>query len=343
MLHIQEVFKNSFTKNSNWIQNKEIKEAILLVEKYGLTGSNEQLIKAFEDLVNKEFTDVANFFNEKLSETKEKIIKVFKESISSENIKADEFNQQIKNLYNFDALRNILNSMQNEQKEVNVVSKELSDFFQNINSMKTQEQELQKMAKNLNSFIKNFLEVDQTLFKEFKEAIPFDMFNKYSPTKNTWTWSPVQKSPKIILCDNNMKAKRADPSYTYAAVLGTTKLAKGHFQWELEVASGNTQHQWITFGILEAHLVKNLDNFAYVDTNGLSTYGQYYKMNKVGSLADFDNKTFLCDLNLIKGTFTISCQGTVICKEQSDLKDKVYLPFAILYRNENTITLKVLK
>jgi len=343
MLHIQEVFKNSFTQNSNWIQNKEIKNAILLVEKYGLTGSNEELIKAFEDLVNKEFTEVANFFNEKLNETKEKIIKVFKESISSENIKADEFNQQIKKLYNFDALRNIIDSMQKEQKEVNVVSKELNDFFQNINSMKTQEQELLKTAKNLNSVIKNFLEVDQSIFKEFKEAIPFDMFNKYSPNKSTWTWSPTQKSPKIILSDNNTKAKRADPSYTYAAVLGTTKLSKGHFQWELEVASGNTQHQWITFGILEAHLVKNLDNFAYVDTNGLSTYGQYYKMNKVGSLSDFDNKTFLCDLNLIKGTFTISCQGTVICKEQSDLKDKVYLPFAILYRNENTITLKVLK
>jgi len=343
MLHIKEVFNKSFTQNSNWIQNKDIKDTILLVEKYGLTGSNEELIKAFEDLVNKEFSEVTSYFNEKIEETKDKIIKVFKESIASENIKADEFTKQVKTMYNFDTLANILDSMEKEQKEINTINKELTDYFANINSTKSQEQEVQKMAKNLNSFIKNYLEVDQNLFKEFKEAIPFDMFNKYSPTKKFWTWNPAQKSTKILLSDNNTKAKRNDPSYTYAAVIGSLKFAKGHYQWEIEVSSGNTQHQWITFGILEANLVKNLENFAYVDTNGLSTYGQYYKMNKVGTLPDFDNKTFLCDLNLIKGTFTISCEGTVICKEQNDLKDKTFLPFAILYRNENAVTVKVVK
>jgi len=343
MLHMQQIFKQNFTENIHWIQNKDIKEAILTVEKYGLTGSNEQLIKAFEELVDKELNEISVFFEQKLKETKENILKVFKDSISAENLKVDEFTRQMKNLYNFDKLTTILEPLQTGETDANQINEQLKDFFNSINSNKAQEQELQKLSKNLNSFINNYLEVDRTLFKDFKEAIPFDLFSKYSPTKSLWTWSPVQKSSKIVLSEGNNKAYRADPSYTYAAVIGSTKMAKGHFQWEIEVKSGNTQHQWITFGILETNLVKNLDNFSYVDTNGISSYGQFYKMNKVGTLTDYDNKTFLCDLDLIKGTFRISCQGTLICKEQNDLKDKVFYPFAILYRNENSVTVKVIK
>ena len=341
MLHIDDIYNPNFLSNSNWIHNKDIKEAIAILKKYNLGKSKEQFIRAFEDIVNQQFNEITKFFEEKLNEKKQGVIKLFKEAILEEKVNTVDFETEVNLIYNTSSFINILNSFQREEKELELFNRELSNFFNNITNMKSKLNELQTMAKSLTTFAKKYLEVDFSLFSEFKESIPFDMLNRYSPLKASWTWSPEQKSSKLSLNENNLKVRKLDAYQGYSGVLGNIKMAQGTYQWEISASTGNGEHNWISFGITAAN--PNIEKIDFNATCSMSTKGQVYYMNKVRELSNYDDKVYLCELDMEKRTFTVSYKGKVLCKQQGQLKEEAYYPFVILYQQGNCVSLKVIK
>jgi len=341
MLHIEDIENPNFLSNSNWIHNKEVKEAVALLKKYNLGTSKEQFLQAFEDVVNHEFNEIVKFFNEKLNEKKEVIIKQFKEAILAENLNIVDFENEVNRIYDKISFMSILNSFQREEKELDSFNSELTTFFNNTNNMKSQLSKLEVMAKNLKTFTKKYLVVDSTLFSEFKESISFDIFNRYSPFTANWTWAPEQKSAKITLCENNLKVKKLDNSQGYTGVLGNTKMSEGVYQWEISASTGNGEHNWISFGITTPN--QNFEKMDFNNTCSMSTKGQAYYMTRIRELADYDEKVYLCELDMNKRAFTISYKGKVLCKHQGQLKEDAYYPFVILYQQGNSVTLKIIK
>ncbi len=65
-------------------------------------------------------------------------------------------------------------------------------------------------------------------------------------------------------------------------------------------------------------------------------------MESEGLMLNFDNKIYSCELDMDNGTFTISYQGTVIAKQDKNIKGKIVVPFGTLGEPGNWMRLHVL-
>jgi len=347
ILEIDDVYDRSFLPNLNWINDQEVKKAINLIDQNQLNGPADQLRELFEALLDKEFAKIQEYFQEKISEQKAKILADFRGTSDFEIVNVEEFMKQLHDLYNFDSFVSILQSLHKEDKGLELLNKELDTFLQEIGAKEEQQKSLVDLAQRLNRFTKNYLASDLGTLEKFKKSIDFGILDDYPLRIKKTSWDPFKKSQRLEIIENNTIARRLDDVYEMTAVLGITEMEHGHYQWEVEVNTNNPQHQWILFGVADKSLGKNLEVFNYREAMGLSTFGQFYNLTKVESLSDYndyDNRVYVCDLDLSKGVFTVSSDGKVIAKGDKDLKGnhgKVYVPYAILTRRDNMIRLQM--
>jgi len=348
-LEISHISQPNFLQNSNWIKDANVKSVIQALESHQLTGAKDQVFGIFSELLDKEFEKLGEHLLHKLQETKEKMLKNFKESPMTLDNKLKDFTKQLKSLYNLDSLFKILESWQTSKKNLNVVSQDLDNFFKEVSFQKQQEGELRKLAKDLNFSLKNFVDIDQVVFEDFKASIPFDIFDTYpskktssQPNSEQWCWDIAKKSKAINLKESSMRAtKETGANGEYAAVVGNVKMVDGCHLWKIEVATYNANRAWICFGIAEESLCGDMENFPYEKSIGFSTYRQPYQMNVIGALTEYDNKVFLCKLDLDNGVFTISHNDNVIVKSKNSLMNKVFLPFVCMSTRNNTVKMTI--
>jgi len=318
------------------------------MEEFKVTGAPNQVYEIFEDLLEKECEKLKDFFLTRLQETKEKILKNFKDSPVTMDNKIKEFLKQFKTVYNVDSLNNIINSWQTSKKGFAVVNQELDLFFKDVNCMKTQEMELRKLSKELNSSLKNYLVIEEISFENFKKSIPFEIIETYPPQKEVspfsnelWAWNISKKSKTITLKENNMRAtKESGANGEYSAVVGSLPMSKGCYEWKLEIKTFSANRSWICFGIIEEGLVSNFEDFPFEKGFGFSTYRQPYQMTVVDAIPEYDNKTFTCQLDLDNGTFAILHHDTVICQQTNNIMNKIFIPFVCLNTRSNTVKLQ---
>ena len=367
MLHIDELYKKSFKNNANWIHNKEIREAILMLEKYSNEDFNdidneiddeimlegvsnsviyEKLQKGFEENLNKEFDLILGFIKDKIIEVKDSIKCNYLQHLQhNEQLNVKPFVNKLKEYYSFDKIVNMYNELKMDNVTLNDINYQFNDII--VKNPKSGEIELEKLGHDISEKLVKNTVVDHVIFEDFKKHVTeiFEPLKLYVPQKKKWGWDSNHKAKGIILSEKNSKAMKNDTTMGYTAVIGDVKMKKGKFIWEINVNSGNTTHQWMSFGIIDFSVVSSYENFPYSSTYGLTTYGQLYQMSKsTNSISEYDNKTFRCELNFVKGTFEISHEGNLICSVNNlALKDKTMVPFAILYRQSNTVMLKVIE
>ena len=336
-LEIEDIYKKSYPENINWIRNEDIRLGILTLQKYGATDNKEMLLKAFENLLEKEFSKIVNYFLEKTKEIKAKIMQNLQEFSPYEQINIEEFFATLNSSYNFNTFLEILNQLNNGKKDIKQVNIELDEFLKQTESNKIEQQDLQDISSTIYSFSKDYLEVNNDIFDQFRRGIPFEIFDNYPTSLKTWSWDNANKNSSIVLREHNTAAIKVDALYGYANVLGNIEMAEGRYQWEIEAIADNIEKQWIAFGVVETNIAKNSDDFSYKDTIGMCTYGHLYQMVHLDKILDYDSKSYFCDLDLTKGTFTISYQGTLIAREKVSLAGKKFIPFATLYRQNNKV------
>ena len=344
-VEIDDINRRLFGPNIGWIQDNTIANAITSIEKHKLTGHKEQLVGILGKLVEKEFTKITDFFMAKIEETKIKVLENVKQLSQEGDMVIDEFTTKLKSLYNFDTFLGILEPLKLDETDINDISQKLDIFFQQINSQQDHQKELRVMARKIISLTKNCFEGDKDLFDKFKDSIQFDIFDSY-PSKaiSQWAWSesPSAKSSTILLKGDSWITKKEKIPKGFTAVLGDTELSTGIWKWEIEVSSGRIDHEWVYFGIMEPRLAGDIENVHYSKGMGLTTSGYFCGVEKVNNLGEYDNKRYLCVLDMNEGTFTISSDGLLICKEKDSLKGKTYVPFATLYYSGNTAKLKTI-
>ena len=345
ILEVDDVYDRTFLPNLNWINDHEVKKAIKIIAEYQLNGPGDQLRQLFENLLDKEFAKIQEYFQEKILEQKAKILDDFRATSDFEMVNIEGFMKHLQELYNFDSFISILQSLHKEDKSIELLNKELETFLLEISAKEIQQKSLIELAQRLNRFTKNYLTSDSDTIEKFKHSIDFHILDDYPLRIKKTSWDPFKKSQRLEILENNTIARRLDDIYEMTAVLGITEMEHGHYQWEVEVNTKNPQHQWILFGVADKNLGKNLEAFNYREAMGLSTFGQFYNMTKVEALNDYDNKTYLCYLDFSKGLFTISFEGKVVAKGDKDLKgnngNKVLVPYAILTRRDNMIRLQM--
>lgn len=341
-LQIEDIDKRTFSDNNEWIRDTTIAEAILAVEKNKLQASKDHLAATFEKLIEEEFTKVIEFFMMKIQETKAKVFENISK-LSMEGLAVtEEFPTKLKSLYNFDSFLGILDPIKQDGADLNIINKQLDEFFRHINGQVDQQKELHEMARKILSIKKNYLEVDHRLFDKFLKSIPFDLFEEY-PTRLacTWSWSSSKKSSKITLSEDGTTAKK-EAGAGYTAILGDTEFNNGKWNWEIDVASARNDKKWVYFGVIEPSLVPTTENLPYNSGIGLDTYGAAYRMSIITDIYGYDNKKFTCELDIDEGTFRIFSGGKEVCKEVESLKGKRLVPFVTLYEAGNRVKLKTL-
>jgi len=348
-LEISHISQPNFLQNSNWIKDPNVKLVIQALEDHKLSGAKDEVFGIFSGLLDQEFEKLGQHLLQKLQETKEKMLKNFKESPTTLDNKLKDFTKQLKSLYDLDSLFNIVDSWQGNKKNLNVVSQNLDDFFKKVSFQTQQEGELRKLAKDLSFSLKNFVQVDQVVFEDFKASIPFEIFDTYpskktlsQPNSEQWCWDISRKSKTINLKESNMRAtKETGANGEYAAVIGNVKMVDGCHSWKIEVATYNSNRSWICFGVIEERFCGDMENLPYEQSIGFSTYRQPYQMNVIGALTEYDNKVFLCKLDLESGVFTISHNDNVICKSKNNLVNRVFLPFVCMSTRANTVKMTI--
>lgn len=342
-LEIDDINKRTFSDNIEWIKDTTISEAILAVEKNKLQGSKVDLAATFGKLIEEEFTKVIEFFMMKIQETKAKVFENISKLSMEGVVVTEEFPTKLKSLYNFDSFLGILDPIKQDGADIVIINKQLDEFFHHINSQVDQQKELHEMARKIISIKKKYLEIDHGLFDKFLRSMQFDLFEGYpARLASTWSWSAAKKSSKITLSDDNTVAKKEDGAGGYTAVLGDTEFDSGKWNWEIEVASGRNDKKWVYFGVIEPSLVHTSENLPYNSGIGLDTYGSAYGMSRIVDISGYDNKKYLCELDLNEGTFRISCGGKEVSKEFTNLKGKKLVPFVTLYEAGNRARLKTL-
>lgn len=162
------------------------------------------------------------------------------------------------------------------------------------------------------------LETDVTILQEKKKQ------------QQSLGWEWTQKSLLISLSDDSMTATK-NFSKGWTGVFGIKQMFQGCYKWEIEVLCATNDKSGLIFGIIEYNSGCNPANFSYNSVIGLGLKGSTQNTIKKNQLQNYDNKVYLCSLDLELGTFTISHEGTVICKEKDDLRNKVFVPCAGLY------------
>ena len=64
----------------------------------------------------------------------------------------ENFLKELESLYNFDALLNIIEPFQPDQRSLETVNTELTEFIQQVNSQKMESANIQEKAKDLYNF-----------------------------------------------------------------------------------------------------------------------------------------------------------------------------------------------
>lgn len=346
-LDIDDIDKRIFSYNVAWIQDPTIAKTIMTLEKFKITGSRDQLIAAMGNLIDEEFNKLMDFFVEKIKEAKMKVMENIKKSAGEDNNVLERFVKKLKTLYNFDSFLGILEPLKQDVADIDGLSKELHEYLEYINSQQKEMDELRDMAKKIGNLTKSYLELELQQFEKFKESLSFGLFDNYpSWTKedvNSWTWSSVKKSQKITLSEDMKIAKKTVNSDGYHGILGDVEFSQGKARWEMDIATEGYVSRWVCFGIIEPQYAKNINNLPYNSYLGLSTRGQTYGLQKVNELKRYDNQKYLCELDLETGTFTISSEGVIACRETYSLKNKRFIPFVVLYMTGNMAKLTVLK
>jgi len=325
---------------NNWITNPHIKQALHLLAQHNVSDK-EQLLYVYENLINQEFDKIIQTFLAKVSEAKENIMKNAREMYTLANINLEDFKVGLGSLYDIDSLIELIQSHDSGQRCSSTVNRELCTLFEEINSKKDQEKNLEDIAKNIISFAKYYLEIDPRPFDDLQEKLSLEKFDT-CPFR-IWSWHPEVKSNSISLSNFNTIAEKTQQSMRYStAVVGTTALSRGIHRWEVEIATRDIEHNWICFGVIETRLVKEVTDFPYCEAVGIDTYARLHNMDNEGLLANYDFKTFLCELNMENGTFTISYGGTVVARQRKSLKGKIVVPFADLGEPGNIVRLHVL-
>jgi len=286
---------------------------------------------------------ILRYFQDKISECKEAIKKNYLQMLANEQLNPKTFIAKLNEHYNFDDVIGTYKSL----KTGSITLAEVNAEYNNIFEKRQGDAELEKLGRDIHDKLLRNIHVDTVVFEDCKKHINelFEPLKFYTPQKKVWGWDPVSKSKSIGVSDKNSKAMKTETAMAYSAVVGDTKMKKGKFVWEVALNSGNTQHQWISFGVIDITLVKDYENFPYSSTYGLTTYGQLYQMTKSSyNISEYDNKTYRCELNLTKGTFEIMFEANVVCSVTNNaLKEKTMLPFVILYRQNNSATIKVIE
>jgi len=349
LLRIEDFLEGKFTENLIWMEEKNIKEVLELKEKYGLKGDNEELLKIFEGLISKEFDNIIKNFAQKANEAKEHMLLNAKQLFSTPQFDLKLFKEKLDSLYNIDTFKTIFESSEKEESNFEEINNELNKLFKQATD-KTNIEELQEIARTINAFTRNLVEIDERLFTEFKKNIPFQMFDGYPRVMKMLSWDPVRKSNKITLGNDNMNAQKIFYS-TWdtrgdTAIVGSRPMSRGLHKWILEVHTQVTQpgtpkeSHWICFGVIEDQFVKDAEHFSYRKALGLSSLGEVYNAKLVNKLEDYDDKIYVCNLDMEEGTFTISYRGTIIAQQSSRLKGKSVVPFAYLHRGNNCVKLR---
>ena len=321
-LEIDDIRSRSLDINMNWIKDSNIKEVACFMGKNNLKDT-KQVLKQFEATMDREFDKLIEFFAHKVQETKKMIIENIENTFSKKNLNVESFMTEIYSLYNFDALISIVDSIMLKNGAIDAINKELENFLRETQAKEKEKNNMKETAENFESLTS----IDLSPFEKFRETLSFEAFRDYpfaDPTQNKkWSWSPVQKSVKIDLSENNLVATRgSQEGESNTTVIGSEPFSRGIHVWKLNVRTNNKEKYWIGFGIVEKSLVKDFEQFAYQSGLTMAVSGNVFNMEKVKTLPSYDNEEYTCGLDMEAGTFTISNKGQVIAKQKENFKRK---------------------
>lgn len=352
LLRIEDLMKSKHAENLNMVTEPSVKEAISLLHENGIFENHDLPIKIFEENLNKHFDKLTEDFVNKVKDTKTKILNNAKDLFLQVQVDMDTFENKLKSVYNLNSFKNILEDLEIDSRDFeaanNLLTKAITESAEKKNDMN----DLTTTANSLNYFIKNFIEIDQSLFREFQKNIPFQIFEGYPKVHKLLGWDPIKKSTHISLGNDNMNAKK-DFYSTWStmgntAVLGNKVMSRGVHKWILEVhTEGQTimspqpPFHWICFGVIQASWANDMENFPYKKGFSLSSLGEVFNMTEVKKLKNgYDDLIYVCNLDMEEGTFTISHEGSVLVKQSFSLKGMNLVPFVYLYRADNNVRIK---
>lgn len=350
LLQIEDVNTGRLYENSNWIQKEKVKQAVAKAQELELDHSEEKYYKTLEEHIDNELQKVVDFFLQKVAEIKQKMLSDAQKSFDRKDIGLKAFEEELRTIYNFDALMDILGSLQSGKNNLVTLSEDLTNFFAEIQIQEYQNTELLSMAEKLNSFPYSFLDFEPGLFDNFKKAIPFELFDKDLQTaQEKWRWSTSLRSAGIDLTDDHLIAKKDGCALKNRAILGDINMCGARYQWELDISSGyfciathfSDQDYDPIFGVVELSNELDFEDLPLEAAYGLSMGGKSFNMTEVCELPETSSRKYLCDLDLVNGTFTISSQGVIVGEEILNLKGKRFSPFVILKHRDSSVKLRV--
>jgi len=314
VLEIDNIFKGDLALNLNWLKHEEIKTAVKLIKKYDL-NNQVQVLETSEKRVEEEFAKLKNHLNDEINRAKDLVLKNLRERQSNDvqfNLKT--FTKKMEEFYGFDTLVGIIESIKNNnQNDVETINIVLESFFTSLNDKKNgSDADLETKSRALGKYLKDVIELDTSLFDKAKSNLSMKLFENCLKGSPTWTWNPDDKSKSIILSENNMLAQGT--SGNNAVAFGTIEMSEGVHKWEVAITTGSPENYWIAVGIVDKNLLKSWngpDNFDYGQTYGFDTEGGVYQVAKLNSLLQYDNQRYVFELDMGKGSFTISCDGNV--------------------------------
>ena len=352
LLRIEDLMKAKQADNLNMISDPSIKEAVSLLQEHGIFENHDLPIKIFEENLNKQFDKITEDFLNKVKDTKTKILNTAKDLFLQTQVDMDTFENKLKSVYNINSFKNILEDLEIDSRDFEAANNLLTKAIQESGEKKNDLQDLKIAANSLNYSVRNFIEIDESLFREFQKNIPFQIFEGYPKVHKLLGWNPSKKSNHIALGNDNMNAKKENySSWTTSgntAVLGNREMSRGIHKWILEIHTEGQRVQspqppfhWICFGVIEAKYAKNMEDFPYRKSFSVSSLGEVFNMTEMKKLKNgYDDLVYVCNLDMEEGTFTISHEGSVLVRQSWSLKGMTLVPFAYLYRADNNVRIR---
>lgn len=341
---IESILARDSLSETNLIRDPETRKAISFVEREGTTQGDDHFFKKLEELLDLQAKQLIDNFTQKVIDLKDRTIAKIRNDGHFSNINYQQFIAKLNSLFNCDSLAGILQRTDEAKQDINSLNQQIASYLQQTDQREKQEAELKETAKILNSYQDCYRKINEQVFQDFQASIPFSGLQRslqasLGPfSSRAWTWSTSQKSTVIELSEGNNKAVKkgcADSS----AVLGNVEMKEGCNQWEIEVQTNTSEDRWICFGVVDTDLTSDLERLPAFDTIGLNTIGQSFGALSCGSLATYDKKVYLCELDFNKNVFSIYHEGQLICRTNGGLQSKTYVPFVILYYEGNAATL----
>jgi len=356
ILEVDDIYKRSLSANVKWVKDDEVRQAIVLTQYQDSATLKESTLHGLEEFVETEFNKINEYFFEKMREAKKKTIDHIQSKIISENINIKEFEEQLKGLYNFDALVAILESFRTGEKGLDIIDIELKSFFKEINSSLNMSKELYEVANKISSLAQEIRNFNQVNLEKFKDSIPFEILKVdrdgqiLKIQEETWTWDALKKSNEIGLQNNNtVAAKTAYYSKDRRAVLGSVELSSHQHRWEIDFSDSsphmpcfvNWLKNYTVFGITET-LFNNVENPSLDSIIGIDLNGKYFNMDEGAKSGNVKTKKYVCELDLNKGVFCIYNDGKMLCRKNTGIKSKKFYPILVLYCVHDKAKLRIL-